>query len=189
MRSTPRSYFETIYAQSRDPWDFETSSYERRKYELTLAALPKHCYTSAFEPGCSVGVLTEMLSARCRRLLATDLIGDALERASARLKPYPHVQIEEGAIPEQWPDGVFDLVVFSEIAYYFDEPDLRGVMDLLVRSTLVGAHLVAVHWRGETDYPLSGLRAHEVMSESRELRSVVHHDDEMFILDVWERTT
>ena len=51
-----RDYFEGIYADGPDPWGFETSEYERRKYDLTLAALPRRRYARALEPGCSIGV-------------------------------------------------------------------------------------------------------------------------------------
>jgi hypothetical protein len=187
MISTPLSYFESMYGASRDPWDFAASAYEHRKYRATVAALPRRHYRNAFEPGCSIGVLSEILARRCQRLLATDIVSTALEQASERLAPFRHVRVEQLAIPRDWPSEVFDLVVLSEIGYYFDEATLREVMDLVVSSTTVGAHLVAVHWRGETDYPLSGDRTHELMSETGALRSVTHDRQREFVLDVWER--
>jgi len=39
MTSTAREYFHTIYAASDDPWNFAASSYEQRKYALTLDSL------------------------------------------------------------------------------------------------------------------------------------------------------
>ena len=56
--STPPEYFDRMYAESDDPWRFETSEYERRKYAATLAALPRARYENALEIGCSIGVLT-----------------------------------------------------------------------------------------------------------------------------------
>ncbi len=70
--SLPANYFEALYARERDPWRFETSGYERAKYDATLNALPKTCYRSGLEIGCSIGVLTERLAKRCERLIATD---------------------------------------------------------------------------------------------------------------------
>ena len=58
MTSTSRSYFEEMYREDADPWGFETSPYEHRKYAVTVASLPKLRYRSAYEPGCSVGVLS-----------------------------------------------------------------------------------------------------------------------------------
>ena len=55
MTSTQRAYFESMYRDAVDPWQFETSAYERRKYAITVSSLPRASYRSAFEPGCSVG--------------------------------------------------------------------------------------------------------------------------------------
>ncbi|MCU1363508.1 MAG: methyltransferase type 12 [Acidimicrobiaceae bacterium] len=183
----PRAYFESIYAANSDPWNFETSSYERSKYEATMAALPRARYESAFEPGCSIGVLSEMLAPRCQRLLATDIVTGALVQAAERLKGHRHVRIEERAIPEEWPRETFDLIVLSEIAYYFDEATLGDVMRLVIGSTWVGAHVIGVHWRGETDYPLRGDRVHELISETELLVPLIHLGGDEFVLDVWER--
>ena len=50
-----------------------------------------------------------------------------------------------------------------------------------------GAHVVGVHWRGETNYPLTGDQAHEMIARTPGLAAVVHHREEEFVLDVWER--
>ncbi len=185
--STDRSYFEGMYSGQADPWDFEHSTYEQRKYAVTVASLPRLRYRSAFEPGCSVGVLTEQLSIRCDRLLSSDIIPSALQRAEARLLKSSNVCFEQRSIPDQWPSGPFDLVVLSEIAYYFDRTDLGSVMSCVMGSTDLGAHVVGVHWLGETDYPLSGELTHRIIAEIPGLVPVVHHREKAFLLDVWER--
>jgi predicted TPR repeat methyltransferase len=187
--STDREYFQNMYDESTDPWNFATSSYEQRKYALTINSLPRERYRNAFEPGCSIGVLSELLASRCERLLATDIVSSALEQAKKRLRKYENVVVESRAIPESWPDEVFDLVVLSEVAYYFDAGSLRDILALIVRSTLPGAHVIGVHWRGETDYPLTGDRAHELINANDQLRRIVHHLEEEFTLDLWERVT
>jgi hypothetical protein len=187
VSSTGRAYFEGMYRDNVDPWDFESSPYEQRKYAVTVASLPRTRYRSAYEPGCSVGVLTELLATRCDRLLCSDIIPAVLQRAEARFGPRSHVSFEDRTIPSQWPTGPFDLVVLSEIAYYFDETDLGQVVDCIMRSTTKSAHVIGVHWRGETDYPLSGDRCHELISESPGLVGIVSHREEEFLLDVWER--
>lgn len=187
MTSTSRSYFEEMYRDDVDPWGFESSPYERRKYAVTVASLPRSQYRSAFEPGCSIGVLSELLAGRCGRLLCSDIIPSALERAGSRLQGGSQVRIEERAIPDQWPSGLFDLVVLSEIAYYFDVTDLGRVMACIMDSTVPGAHVVGVHWLGETNYPLSGERSHRIMGETAGLVGIVHHIEAEFVLDVWER--
>ena len=68
--SLDTGYFDQMYAAAPDPWGLSTRWYEARKYALTLALLPEPRYRDAFEPGCSVGVLTGMLAARCGQVLA-----------------------------------------------------------------------------------------------------------------------
>jgi hypothetical protein len=75
----------------------------------------------------------------------------------------------------------------SEIAYYFDEEDLTRIISLIIRSTTVGAHVIGVHWRGETDYPLSGDRTHELIDATPQLDRIVLHVEPEFTLAVWER--
>ena len=65
-------YFDGMYAASPDPWGFESRWYERRKYAVTMALLPAERYRDAFEPGCSIGVMTGLLAGRCDRLLSCD---------------------------------------------------------------------------------------------------------------------
>jgi predicted TPR repeat methyltransferase len=187
MSSTKRSYFDEMYQGDTDPWDFESSEYEHRKYAVTMASLPKLRYRSAFEPGCSIGVLTQMLATRCDRLLATDVVLSALNRARQRLGGLPHVVVAQGAIPEDWPQGTFDLVVLSEIAYYFDAAELASIVSLVAKSTEVGGHLVGVHWRGATDYPLTGDGAHEILATTPQFEQVVLHIETDFVLGIWER--
>jgi hypothetical protein len=187
MTSTSRDYFETMYALDSDPWNFATSSYEQRKYALTLAALPSKQFQNAFEPGCSNGVFTELLAPRCERILATDIVPCVLERASIRLREFENIIVEQRAIPEEWHEELFDLVVLGEIAYYFDALELRRIVDRVVESTSLGSHLIGVHWRGVTNYPLSGDAAHALINESAALSRVAHYAEEAFVLDVWIR--
>lgn len=145
MTNTDRRYFEEIYASGPDPWGFESRWYEQRKYTLTMAALPQARYRSAFEPGCSIGVLSALLAPRCDQLLSTEIIPSVVAQARSRLAAFPHVRLAEEAIPSDWPEATFDLVVLSEIAYYFDADTLGGIIDRLINSMDRGAT-----WSGST---------------------------------------
>jgi hypothetical protein len=187
VTSTDRQYFVDAYSSDPDPWGFATSWYEQRKYALTVDALPNERYRNAFEPGCSIGVLSELLAARCDRLLATDIVPAVVEEASRRLKTFSHVVVEQRAIPDCWPAEKFDLIVLSEIVYYFDTATLEAITGKVVHSTEKGAHLLAVHWRGETNYPLTGDQVHGLIDGCNRLQNIAHYSEANFVLDLWER--
>ncbi|HZX83076.1 MAG TPA: SAM-dependent methyltransferase [Reyranella sp.] len=154
--SLPPLYFEDLYARHADPWQFETSAYETAKYDATLAALPVERFASALEIGCSIGVLTARLAPRCDELLALDVSEQALDRARHRCREMSHIRFEKGRIPQDWPDGRFDLIMLSEVLYYLDKDDLDRLATRVCLSLVPGGTVLMVHWLGETDYPLSG---------------------------------
>ncbi len=117
-------YFDRMYAGDPDPWGFTSRWYERRKYALTLAALPCPTWDRALEVGCSVGVFTAELAARCTSLVALDPSAAALSAARARVPE--SVRLVQGAVPDGWPDGTYDLVVLSESATTSTATTWRG---------------------------------------------------------------
>jgi SAM-dependent methyltransferase len=152
----PATYFSEMYEGDADPWRFETSPYERGKYAATIASLPRERYASGLEIGCSIGVLTHALAARCDALLALDPAPVALKAARERNRDRPHVTFRLGSVPADYPDGRYDLVMLSEVAYYLARPDLERLADQVGASLRPGGTVVLVHWLGETDYPLTG---------------------------------
>lgn len=154
--SLPSSYFDERYAADPDPWQFETSDYERAKYAATLDALPRDRYSSALEVGCSIGVLTEALARRCDALVSLDLAERALARARERCRDLSHVRFELTQVPGQWPEGAFDLILLSEVVYYRDAGDVARLAKRVHGCLRPGGDVVLVHWTGETHYPLTG---------------------------------
>ena len=158
--------FEELYRAHPDPWEFATSFYETRRYEITIAALPRPRFRRAFEPACANGELTRRLAERCDLVLALDCSETAVARARARCARAPGVTVRAGELPRDWPDGGFDLIVFSELGYYFDPQELAGLRRAAVGSLDPGGHLIAVHWLGESpDHLLSGDHVHRVLRE------------------------
>lgn len=163
----PDDYFHGMYDASPDPWGFTDRWYEERKRALTLAALPARRYATAFEPGCSIGVLTEGLAARCDDLLAADVSPVALASATARLSGASQVRFELRAMPQDWPAGRFDLVVLSELLYYLGEDDLRTVAGRAVEAVAPGGTLLSVHWRHPVrDYPQTGDAVQQAVADA-----------------------
>jgi predicted TPR repeat methyltransferase len=167
-----REYFERLYAESGDPWDFETSEYEQNKYTRTLAVLGERTFRRALEAGASIGVFTEMLAKRCEELLAVDVSVRAIAAARRRLSGLGHVRVERRTLPEEMPDGPFDLIVASEVLYYFPREEMLAVLQGFERELARGGTLLAVHWRRETrTYPLQGDEVHELLAQNTRLQN------------------
>ena len=165
-----REYFEGLYAESEDPWNFEASEYEQDKYARTLAVLGERTFRRALEAGASIGVFTEMLADRCEELLAVDVSERAVAAARRRLSGRRNVRVERRTLPEQMPDGPFDLIVASEVLYYFPREETLTVLRGFERELAHGGILLAVHWRRKTEtYPLQGDEVHELLVENTQL--------------------
>jgi SAM-dependent methyltransferase len=181
-------YFRDRYAASADPWGLAERWYEARKYALTVALLPRERYGAAFEPGCSVGVLTAQLAPRCDQLLACDAVPDAVAAARVRAAGLPGVRVEQRVIPDDWPPGSFDLIVLSELLYYFDDADLGQVLGLGIGSLRPGGQILAVHWRHPApDHPRTGDEVHEDLAAHPALARLARYRDPDFTAEVYTR--
>lgn len=181
--SLPASYFDEFYAGGEDPWGFDHRWYERRKYLLSLAALPQQRYRSAFEPGCSVGVLSSLLAQRCDEVLSTDVAQSALDQAARRVPS--NVQLVRWGLGQEWPQRTFDLVVLSEVGYYLDGADLADALGSAVRGLAPGGTLLAVHWRHRvSDYPQTGDAVHEAVRSTAGLERLGGYADADVLIDV-----
>ena len=182
--------FDAFYADGgEDPWGFTDRWYEQRKQAITLASLPRRHFGRAFEPGCSIGVLTALLAPRCEDLLATDVAQAALVQARRRTSRFPQVRIERASVPAQWPDGEFDLIVLSEIGYYCGSDDLARLAERATSSLAADGVLVACHWRHPVaEYPIGGDDVHAALRAQSGLAPLAQHMEEDFVLDVLVRS-
>jgi cyclopropane fatty-acyl-phospholipid synthase-like methyltransferase len=189
-RQTVRpEYFDALYTADPDPWKFAASPYERDKYTLTLNAMPKPRYRSALEVGCSIGVLTRSLASRCDTLIAIDAAQTPLLEARRRCADLPGVRFEHMFVPDQWPDGVFELILLSEVVYYLSRDDVGRLAAKVINSLPKGGSVILVHWTGLTNYPLSGDEAADLFIERIGPTCVVERADRYaeFRLDVLSR--
>ena len=182
-----RAHLEARYAADPDPWDFETSAYEHAKYERTLAALGDRHFGRAFEAGCSIGVFTAMLAERCDELLAVDIAQTAVDAARERLAAHDHVRVERRTLPGEWPAGPFDLVVCSEVLYYWDRATLDEALGIIAASMAPAGRLVAVHYRPPSSIdPLTGDVVHALLRERLPLGHVASEVNDQFRIDVFD---
>lgn len=186
--SSSACYFDSLYADSDDPWGFRNRWYERRKRRLTLAMLPRETYRHAFEPGCANGELSAQLADRCERLIAADLNETAVRLAGERLAGWSNVRVEQLAVPQEWPTGSFDLIVVSELAYYLGDDDLARLAQRIEGTLTADGTLVACHWRRGFDAALrSATHVHALLDTRCGLSRLGHYEDADMLLDVWTR--
>ncbi len=189
--SLPPEYFDHVYQAKADPWNFATSPYEAAKYDRTLAALPRAHYPSAFEAGCSIGVLTERLAVRCGQLLSIDVSEHALAQARERCARLAQVRFEKRYLPDEFPAEPFDLILVSEVGYYLSLPDLRRLRERCISQLAPHGHLLLVHWTPLVhDYPLTGDAVHEEFLAAATDGRLLHKTGERaerYRLDLFER--
>ncbi|MEM9348802.1 MAG: glycosyltransferase [Pseudomonadota bacterium] len=112
------SYWEEVFA-NQDPWDY-SNNYEQTKYGQTIALLPERKFERALELACAEGHFTQILAPLVEELTATDISETALLRAKEACADhsnitYQQLDLKNGKIP-----GKFDLIVCSEVLYYFE---------------------------------------------------------------------
>ena len=183
-----REYFEKLYAKSPDPWNFATSEYEQRKYEQTLKVLQGRRFQRALEVGASIGIFSEMLAPYCDELLAVDTSERAVELARERLSGQGNVHVEQRTLPEEMPEGPFDLIVASEILYYLPQETMLLTLQRFEEELAPGCGtLLAVHWRKETrTYPLQGDEVHQLLIENTSLANTKTTVEPEYRLDLFE---
>ncbi|MEX8546327.1 MAG: bifunctional PIG-L family deacetylase/class I SAM-dependent methyltransferase [Mucilaginibacter sp.] len=190
--SLSADFFNEFYSHGDDPWHFESSPYERSKYQATLAALPREIYQNAFEIGCSIGVLTKMLAPKCKKLLAVEPADVPLQKAKERLKADAHVQLQKMFVPQDFPQEQFDLILLSEVGYFLSWEDLQKLAGLMTEHLQPGGQLLLVHWTPVVaEFPLTGDEVHDyflnLCQQKKHMKQVLHQRHEKFRLDLFEK--
>jgi LmbE family N-acetylglucosaminyl deacetylase len=175
-------YFGGLYDRRSDPWRYETRWYEQRKRALTMASLPRRRYRRALEIGCSTGALTQELAARCDEVVAMDIDARALERVRERGLDTVTTILADAL--EGLPAGPFDLLVLSEVGYYWGASGVARIARQTREIATDDAHLLACHWRrpveqrdGATDVVHGTLR--------RAWKRIVEHREADVVLEVF----
>lgn len=187
------AFFDEKYLAANDPWSFERDPYELGRYREVVSHVDPARHRVVFEPGCSIGVLTEMLGERCDVVHASDLSAVAVARARARCARLPGVSVTVGDLSAP-PADRYDLIVLSEVGYYLDLDAWRRAAETLSARVTPSGRIVAAHWIGRSaDHRLHGDEVHEVLAEVlaswRHHRHQVHLDavHDGYRLDVWDR--
>jgi LmbE family N-acetylglucosaminyl deacetylase len=184
--SKAESYFDGLYAHSLDPWRLATRWYEDRKRQISLASLPRPRYSRALEVGCSVGELTALIATRADAVLAIDISEAAVALAAERTSGIANVSVRHQDATIDFPAGKFDLIVLSEVGYYWDVATLRETVAQIAKHLADDGTVLACHWRHPVaDYPLSGDAVHRVLNQEPALHAIALHREADFVLEVF----
>jgi predicted TPR repeat methyltransferase len=157
MTSLGTRHFQRIYDASKDPWNYRTSDYEKAKRDATIAALDGRRFRSGLEVGCSIGELTHRLADCCDRWLGLDFIDKALAAARAKCANQAWVSFRNVRVPSEWPEGLFDLIVLSEVLYFLSPDDNVRLAARCKGSLTADGIILLVNWLEQSpDDPCSG---------------------------------
>lgn len=202
-RSTA-TFFDSMYrsAPSGDPWDL-LDDVNGERYDRLIGLLgtigsgatgDRPLFARTLELGCGTGQLTTRLAAISREVVAIDGAETATEAARGRCAGIAGVEIRAAMVPDglRPSDRDVDLIVISDMAYYFDETALRNlIVDLDLRCS-DAAVLLASHWRGESeDHELDASSVHSVLrSVLGDVLGWTHElaaHEESHLVELWKR--
>jgi SAM-dependent methyltransferase len=172
MRAYDPAYFEGLYG-ANDPFGFDRNPEESLKFGRTLELCGAGPIGRAIEMGCSEGSFTRLLAPRCESLLAVDISAAAVDRARERLRDLAHVSVEARALPMDFPDGPFDLIVASDVLYYWPMKDVIETSSRLERELAPGGALVALHYVPRMGTLINGDEVHDALVRHLTLNHVL----------------
>jgi predicted TPR repeat methyltransferase len=151
-----RTFMDSLWERG-DPWDFESSAYERDRCVHLLKMLAGKRYTRVLEIGCGAGYLTRLLAPHADQLVALDISQTAIERARALSTRQTGVDFRVTNIMEYKPqaDGPWDLIVFSDTICYlgwlYPFFDVAYLAVQLFDATCSGGRLMLANSMDEND--------------------------------------
>ncbi|WOI56974.1 SAM-dependent methyltransferase [Palleronia sp. LCG004] len=176
-----RAHLLGLYAETDDPWNFRSSSFEAERFAAVLNALPRSNYESALELGCGNGELSRRIAPRCLSYTGLDAVPTAL--AAAR-KVVPNGLFVEGFLPCPLPGTMHDLVLLSEVLYFLAADAIRDVAGR-IDAAWPRADVVTVTWRGPTGHLLSGEDAFAEYSNATQRQSHTVETDRRYRIAVF----
>ncbi|MFY1621430.1 SAM-dependent methyltransferase, partial [Micromonospora sp. WMMD736] len=81
----------------------------------------------------------------------------------------------------------FDLLVLSEVGYYLQPAVLRSVLDREIPRMMLGATVVAAHWRHPVaDYPARGDHVNDIVGATTGLHHLGGYRDADVVIEVFD---
>jgi len=156
LRQKAETFFENVWRRG-DPWEFETSEFERAKYARQLALLGDRRYPRALELGCGAGVFTRLLARHADQLVALDISPTAIARAHT-LEPTPAtVDFRVANIMDYdfHAESPWDLIVLSDTICYlgwlYSFFEIGWLASQIFAATRSGGYLLLANTLGVVD--------------------------------------
>lgn len=165
-------FFDHFFDQG-DPFGFDRNPEEQFKFARTLEVCGDGPLGRVLELGCAVGTFTEVLAARAGDVLALDVSQAAVDQVLERTHEHANVRAVAMSIPGEFPDGVFDLVIASDVLYYLPVVELKRCVERIEASLAGGGAFVAVHYVPRMGSVLNGDEAHDVIVAHTSLTHVL----------------
>ncbi len=119
-------------------------------------------------------------------VLAVDASAAAVAAARRRTEDLDHVEVQHRLLPEDWPDGRYDLVVVSEVGYFLSPVDLDELVRQVANGLAPDGVVLLAHWRHPVQgWPLDCAavhRAFESLSGWSRLAEYRDRDVELLLL-------
>jgi hypothetical protein len=107
-------------------------------------------------------------------------------QAQDNCKDLNSVTVQRIRIPDEWPAGKFDLILFSEVLYFLSLGDISSAAARSMESIVPDGLILLVNWTGETNYPCGGDEAveHYLVACGDRAKSIVHRRESLYRLDL-----
>jgi len=158
-----KDYFEYLYEQNPDPWNFKNSDYELEKYQKADQILKDWKFINALEIGCSIGVQSRFFSRRSKNLLAVDVSEKAIFTAKEHNKDLKNTKFQVLDVVQNFPKMEFDFISLCEVGYYLNQEDLWKLFEEIDNHLQPKGIFLLLHWTSFVrEYPLSGHQVHQL---------------------------
>ena len=94
------------------------------------------------------------------------------------------------SVPQEFPDRDFDLIILSEVGYYWCREDLNKAQELMLDRLRSTGHLLLVHWIVDARVlPLTGHDVHDSFLElaPNRLKHLKNLTAQNYRLDLFEK--
>jgi SAM-dependent methyltransferase len=144
--STETEHYDSLWRRG-DPWQYETSTFEREKYRREISLLDGRRYARVLEIGCGAGAFTRLLADLSDEVDALDISPSAIEQARQSV-PLDAVRFQVANVMRWEPLGQrkWDLITLADtiacIGSTYSVLEVACLAATLIGATAPGGRLL-----------------------------------------------